>query len=71
MKWACLQSSKLLATSGFHQVCPHKLDYSRIVVAVSEVVIERGRAMLLAGLLHAGQLARLKFVLIDISPIVI
>ena len=55
----------------FHQVCPHKRDYARIVVAVSEIVIERGKAMLLAGLLHAGQLARLKFVLIDIYPILI
>jgi hypothetical protein len=37
-----------------HQVCPHEFDHARVVVAVREVVIQRGEAMLLAGFLHAG-----------------
>src|SRR5262245_5725104 len=52
-----------------HQVCPNKLDDAGVVVAVCEVVIERGEAMLLAGFLHAGQLLGFKFMAIDVSPI--
>ena len=52
-----------------YQVRPDKLDYSRVVVAISEVVIERGEAMLLAGFFHVGQLLYFKFVSIDVSPV--
>jgi hypothetical protein len=52
-----------------YQVRPDKLDYARVVVAVSEVVIESGEAMLLTGFFHAGQLLRFKPVSIDVSPV--
>jgi hypothetical protein len=40
-----------------YQVRPDELDYSRVVVAISQIVIERREAMLLTGFLHALQLA--------------
>ena len=40
-----------------HKVSPYKLDHARVVVAVSEIVIQRREAMPLAGLLHAGELS--------------
>ena len=52
-----------------YQVRPDKLDYARVVVAISEAVIESGEAMLLTGFFHARQLLRIKSVRIDVSPV--
>ena len=52
------------------EVGPHKLDHARVVVAIGEIVVKRGEAVLLARLLHAGQLCGIKLMLVDISPIV-
>src|SRR6201997_1716673 len=50
-------------------VFPHPLDHSRVVVAVSEIMVQRGEAVLLAGLLHSVQLITVKCELVDIAPI--
>src|ERR1700757_4846279 len=49
-------------------VFPHPLDHSRVVVAVSEIMVQRGEAVLLAGLLHSVQLVAVKCELVDIAP---
>ena len=51
-------------------VLPHPLDYSRVVVAVGEITVQRGKAVLLAGLLHSVELVAVKCELVDIAPIV-
>lgn len=52
------------------QIRPHELDHPSIVVAVRQIVIQGRKTMLLAGFLHAGELAVIEFVVIDASPIV-
>ena len=42
------------------RVLPHPLDDARVVVAVGKIVIQRGAAVFLAGLLHAVQLIAVK-----------
>jgi len=51
------------------QVLPHPLDYALVVVTVGKIVIQRGEAVLLAGLLHAVQLIATEIELIDVAPI--
>lgn len=51
-------------------VFPHPLDHSRVIVAISEIMVERGEAVLLASLLHSVQLVAVKCELVDIAPIV-
>jgi hypothetical protein len=41
-----------------------------IVVAISEIMIQRGKAVLLASPLHGFQLIIFEFVCVDISPII-
>jgi hypothetical protein len=43
------------------------LDHARIVVAKANNVIQRGKAMWLAGLLHLVQLRSVKFMVLDCS----
>lgn len=60
--------------SAFHavldQIRPHKRNHSSIVVAVRQIVIQRGKTMLLAGFFMPGELPVIEFVPIDVSPIV-
>src|ERR1700719_4682262 len=65
-----LETSRPALHPILHQVGPDKLDHPGVVVTVGEVVIQGGEAMLLAGLLHAGQLFCVKLVAINVSPIV-
>src|ERR1700687_5186732 len=50
--------------AAFHPVLDHlrpdKFDDARIVVAIGQVVVQGGKAVLLAGLLHRGQLPLLE-----------
>jgi len=50
-------------------VLPHPLDDPGVVVAVSEIVIERREAVLLASLLHVGLLGAIEREVIDIAPV--
>jgi hypothetical protein len=50
-------------------VLPHPLDHSRVVVTVGKIVVQRGEAVLLSGLLHIIQLMAVKCELIDVAPI--
>jgi hypothetical protein len=50
-------------------VLPHPLDHARFVVAVGKIMIQRGEAVLLAGLLHIIQLITVKREPIDVAPI--
>ena len=36
-----------------HKIRPYELDDSRVVVAIRQIVIERRKAVLLAGFLHS------------------
>src|ERR1700758_4482207 len=58
-----------LEAVGHHQV-PQELDDSRVVIAIRQIVIECGEAVLLAGLLHLLELPALEIRLIDIAPVV-
>ena len=40
-----------------YKIGPHELDHARIVIAVREIMVQRGEAMLLTGLFHGSQLA--------------
>jgi len=41
-------------------VFPHPLDHAHVVVAVGKIMVQRGEAVLLAGLLHIIQLITVK-----------
>ena len=51
------------------EVGPHKPNDARIVIAVSQVVVQRREAVPLACRLHRGKLFRFKLVCVDVSPI--
>ncbi len=50
-------------------VLPRPLDHARLVVAVGKIMVQRGEAVLLAGLLRIIQLITVKRELIDVAPI--
>ena len=51
------------------RVRPKPLDDPCIVIAVGQVVVQRGKTMTLAGFFHGGQLRLIELRAIDISPI--
>jgi hypothetical protein len=53
--------------SVLDEIRPDELDYSRIVVAVREIVIESRETMLLTCFLHTVQLAVIEFVRVDVA----
>ena len=48
---------------------PHPFDSASVVVAIRQIVIQRGEAVLLASLLHLSHLLLIELWLIDIAPI--
>src|SRR5579883_1744444 len=75
--WACPAGRasvfEALDRSAAETVCggfPEPLDHAGVVVAIAEIVVQRGEAVLLAGVLHVLELAGLEFVAIHGAPVV-
>src|SRR5215472_7598497 len=51
-------------------VLPQPLDHTGVVVAIPQIVIQSGEAVLLARLLHVAQLCRVELVTFDRAPVV-
>ena len=52
------------------QVRVHELDHPCVVVAVREIMVQRGEAVLLTGALHRRQLSLVELGTVDIAPVV-
>src|SRR5580692_12380109 len=52
-----------------HDLFPYPSDHARIVVAVAQIVVERGEAVTLAGVFHLFELLLVELRVVDISPI--
>src|SRR5437879_9614267 len=69
-------SSVFEATGGaaaevvLHRKAPQPLDDARIVIAIGQIMIQRGEAVMLASLLHVRELLGIEMKLIDIAPVV-
>src|SRR5579863_1778684 len=52
-----------------HDLFPYPSDHARIVVAVAQIVVERGEAVSLTGVFHLLELPLVELRVVDISPI--
>ena len=51
------------------RLLPYKLDHPGIVVAIPKIVVQRGKAVFLAVLLHVLQLGAVELRIVDIAPV--
>src|SRR5262249_38729710 len=58
------------ALKSARSLLEHPFDYPGVVVAITQVMVERREAMLLALLLHVVELLDLEFMIPDDSPVV-
>src|SRR6185437_12041258 len=64
LKASCTASEAAL------RIRPQPLDHAGVVVAVGEIVIQRGETMLLAGPLHIGKCLSIEVEMLDVAPVV-
>src|SRR4029077_11621010 len=53
-----------------YKVRPNEFDDTGVVIAIRQVVVERGEAVLLTGLFHLRQVRGVELVPADVAPIV-